>query len=110
MLIEFNDGWQFVCHTELVNRWRFLDRFMNTPNIHRVHHSKDPALANKNYGSTFMIWDRLFGTYHPGLDEVDAGVEGRDPGDGIVAIQFGGVMAYAKRDRPTGARQRIRGR
>ena len=94
ILIEFNDGWQFVCHTKLVNRFRFLDRFMNTPNIHRVHHSRDPELANKNYGSTLMLWDRLFGTYHPGLDEVDAGIEGRPATHNVLSIQFAGLVEY----------------
>ncbi|MEM9863335.1 MAG: sterol desaturase family protein [Myxococcota bacterium] len=97
LLIEINDGWQFVCHTDLVSRFKGLDRVFNTPNIHRVHHSRNPELSQKNYGSTFMIWDRLFGTYHPGLEEVDAGVEGRSPTNHPLRIQFDGLIAWWRR-------------
>ncbi|MGH6628756.1 MAG: sterol desaturase family protein, partial [Burkholderiales bacterium] len=34
-----------------------------TPDMHRVHHSKDPRETNSNYGFNLSIWDRLFGTY-----------------------------------------------
>ncbi len=90
ILVEINDGWQFLCHTRLVNRLPWLDRVVNTPNIHRVHHARDPRLADRNFGSTLMIWDRLFGTYHPGLEYVECGLEQGSPRT-IMAIQFGGL-------------------
>jgi len=34
-----------------------------TPDMHRVHHSKDIRETNSNYGFNLSIWDRLFGTY-----------------------------------------------
>lgn len=34
-----------------------------TPDMHRVHHSKDMRETNSNYGFNLSIWDRLFGTY-----------------------------------------------
>jgi sterol desaturase/sphingolipid hydroxylase (fatty acid hydroxylase superfamily) len=43
-----------------VVRW-----FVVTPDMHRVHHSIDPAETNTNFGFNFAIWDRLFGTYRP---------------------------------------------
>jgi sterol desaturase/sphingolipid hydroxylase (fatty acid hydroxylase superfamily) len=39
-------------------RWLFI-----TPDMHRTHHSQDPAETNSNYGGLFSIWDRLFGNY-----------------------------------------------
>ena len=36
---------------------------MVTPRYHHVHHSENPSHANVNFGVTFSIWDRLFGTY-----------------------------------------------
>ncbi|BCH27282.1 sterol desaturase family protein [Mesorhizobium sp. L-8-3] len=42
---------------------RFLRRFVVTPDMHRVHHSSDPAETDTNYGFNFPFWDRLFGTY-----------------------------------------------
>ena len=34
-----------------------------TPDMHRVHHSIDPAETNTNFGFNLPWWDRLFGTY-----------------------------------------------
>lgn len=53
-----------------------------TPVAHRLHHSSYQPETDSNYGNVFMVWDRLFGTYHHdpvrpnvpvrfGLDEVD---------------------------------------
>jgi hypothetical protein len=39
-------------------RWLFV-----TPNMHSLHHSSDRLETDSNYGTTFTIWDRLFGTY-----------------------------------------------
>lgn len=38
--------------------------------VHRIHHSTDPAHANRNFGAFTLIWDRIFGTaYFPSNDE-----------------------------------------
>lgn len=37
--------------------------FVTTPWLHRFHHSRDPKEA-KNFGSTIMLWDQVFGTWH----------------------------------------------
>jgi hypothetical protein len=34
-----------------------------TPSHHRVHHSTNDKYLDKNFGSTFIIWDRIFGTF-----------------------------------------------
>ncbi|WP_407920985.1 sterol desaturase family protein [Flavobacterium cellulosilyticum] len=34
-----------------------------TPSHHRVHHSCNKKYLDKNFGSIFIIWDRLFGTF-----------------------------------------------
>lgn len=44
---------------------RFLRLFMVTPDMHRVHHSIDPAETNTNFGFNLTWWDRLLGTYKP---------------------------------------------
>ena len=44
-----------------------LDRVLRwavvTPDMHRVHHSDNPAETNSNFGFNLPWWDRLFGTY-----------------------------------------------
>jgi sterol desaturase/sphingolipid hydroxylase (fatty acid hydroxylase superfamily) len=41
-----------------------------SPSDHRVHHAKNPIYIDRNYCNLFSIWDRLFGTYQPELDEI----------------------------------------
>ena len=41
----------------------------NTPSHHRVHHARNPRYLDKNYAGVLIIWDRLFGTFQPELDE-----------------------------------------
>jgi sterol desaturase/sphingolipid hydroxylase (fatty acid hydroxylase superfamily) len=44
-----------------------LDRVLRwlvvTPDMHRVHHSIEPAETNSNFGFNLPWWDRVFGTY-----------------------------------------------
>ncbi len=42
-----------------------LEKWINTPASHRVHHAINPRYLDKNFGGTFIVWDRLFGTYEP---------------------------------------------
>lgn len=42
---------------------RVLRLVLVTPDMHRVHHSVNPAETNSNYGFNLPWWDRLFNTY-----------------------------------------------
>ena len=42
---------------------RMLRVIFVTPRIHAVHHSAHQPETDSNYGTVFIIWDRLFGTY-----------------------------------------------
>jgi alkylglycerol monooxygenase len=55
--------YQFWIHTELIGRTGPLERLLNTPSHHRVHHAIDREYLDKNYGGIFIVWDRLFGTF-----------------------------------------------
>ena len=65
----FNTLYQFWIHTRLIGKMGPLEKWINTPSAHRVHHAVNPRYLDKNYGGTFMIWDRLFGTYEPETEE-----------------------------------------
>ena len=41
----------------------FWYRVLNTPELHRIHHSVDPAHHNANYCFVLPIWDVLFGSF-----------------------------------------------
>ncbi len=55
--------YQFWIHTELVGRIGPLEAVLNTPSHHRVHHAVNPQYLDRNYGGTFIFWDRLFGSF-----------------------------------------------
>ena len=67
--------YQFWIHTEYIKKLHPVIEFIfTTPSHHRVHHASDEHYLDKNYGSTFIIWDRMFGTFMP---------EGERPNYGI---------------------------
>lgn len=37
-------------------------RVLVTPDLHRIHHSIRREEASSNFGNSFVVWDRLFGT------------------------------------------------
>jgi sterol desaturase/sphingolipid hydroxylase (fatty acid hydroxylase superfamily) len=62
--------YQFWIHTEAIGRCpSWFEAVMNTPSHHRVHHATNPRYLDRNYAGVFIVWDRMFGTYTPELDE-----------------------------------------
>lgn len=60
----FNLLYQFWIHTESIKRLpKWFEAVMNTPSHHRVHHARNPKYIDKNHAGTFIIWDKLFGTF-----------------------------------------------
>jgi hypothetical protein len=84
--------YQFWPHTRHIGRLGFLDRWIQTPSNHRVHHACNGRYLNKNYVGVFLIWDRLFGTFEEEADDVPCvyGVDGEvDPWNPLWAnLQF----------------------
>ncbi|MEL7209292.1 MAG: sterol desaturase family protein [Actinomycetota bacterium] len=56
-------AYQFWIHTDTIGSMGRLDRILNTPSNHRVHHGSDPEYLDRNHGGILMVWDRMFGTY-----------------------------------------------
>jgi sterol desaturase/sphingolipid hydroxylase (fatty acid hydroxylase superfamily) len=66
---------QFWVHTEYIRKLpRFIEYIFATPSNHRVHHGSQAKYINKNYGATFIIWDRIFGTYQEENEKVVYGL------------------------------------
>lgn len=61
---------QFWYHTRQIGKMGFLEKIIVTPSHHRVHHAFNPEYIDRNYSSLFIIWDKLFGTFQPELEEV----------------------------------------
>ena len=51
-----------------------------SPNMHKIHHSRDQRFTDRNYTNIFSIWDRLGLTFIPSKYgcEIDYGLEGED--------------------------------
>ncbi|MGH8539227.1 MAG: sterol desaturase family protein [Stenotrophobium sp.] len=62
--------YQFWIHTETIGKLGVLEKFMNTPSHHRVHHGSNDLYIDRNYAGILIIWDKLFGTFQPELAEV----------------------------------------
>ena len=67
--------YQFWLHTELIKKLPApIEYIFTTPSHHRVHHATNEKYLDKNYGSTFIIWDRIFGTFYPEEETPDYGI------------------------------------
>ncbi|MEM8690832.1 MAG: sterol desaturase family protein [Pseudomonadota bacterium] len=56
-------AYQTWLHTELIGKLGLLERVLNTPSHHRVHHGSDEKYLDKNYGGILIVWDRIWGTF-----------------------------------------------
>ncbi len=63
IVAALNNLYQFWIHTELIGTLGPLEKVVNTPSLHRVHHAINPKYLDRNHGGTFMVWDHVFGTY-----------------------------------------------
>lgn len=61
-------------HTEHVGRIPVFERIFNTPSFHRVHHGMNRQYIDKNFAGMFVIWDYIFGTYEPEVEQVQYGL------------------------------------
>lgn len=67
--------YQFWIHTELIHKLpKPIEYIFTTPSHHRVHHARNQRYLDKNYGSTFIIWDRLFGTFQAEDEKPEYGI------------------------------------
>lgn len=79
---------------------RVLGRFLVTPGLHRVHHSRWTPETNSNFGAILPVWDWLFGTLrirrHPACIRV--GLDGYAPEEidslrGMLRTPFGASVS-----------------
>jgi sterol desaturase/sphingolipid hydroxylase (fatty acid hydroxylase superfamily) len=83
-----------------IRLWPALDRFLSlfwvTPNVHKMHHSRQVSETNSNYANLLTIYDRLLGTYTPaaratsvvyGLDDAERLADASYPQ--LLSLPFG---------------------
>jgi sterol desaturase/sphingolipid hydroxylase (fatty acid hydroxylase superfamily) len=62
--------YQYWIHTETIRRLPApIEAVFNTPSHHRVHHARNPRYLDHNYAGILIVWDRMFGSFQPELDE-----------------------------------------
>ena len=67
--------YQFWIHTEFIRKLpKPIEYIFVTPSHHRVHHAVNDHYIDKNYGSTLIIWDRMFGTFQPEGEQAIYGI------------------------------------
>lgn len=55
--------YQFLLHTQYIPRLGLMEKIMNTPVLHQVHHARNHKYLDRNHGGILIIWDKLFGTF-----------------------------------------------
>ena len=70
---------------------RLLRLLVVTPNMHKVHHSRNQRETDSNYSNIFSIWDRLFATYTSSINfgNLNYGLDGFDAKE---RQTFGGLL------------------
>jgi alkylglycerol monooxygenase len=76
IILKVSGLYDFLLHTEHIPKLGWLEKFLITPSQHRVHHGRNEIYIDKNYGSTFNIWDKMFGTFQEETEKVEYGIKG----------------------------------
>ncbi|RHX86222.1 sterol desaturase family protein [Leptospira stimsonii] len=62
--------YQFWIHTKAIDKLpRWFEAIFNTPSHHRVHHGINPKYIDKNHAGILILFDKLFGTFEPEVEE-----------------------------------------
>jgi alkylglycerol monooxygenase len=70
--------YQFWIHTKAIDKMPVWFEFIfNTPSHHRVHHGSNPEYIDKNHAATFILWDRIFGTFQAEVAKPSYGITTR---------------------------------
>jgi alkylglycerol monooxygenase len=76
IILKVSGLYDFLLHTEYIPKLGWIEKILITPSQHRVHHGRNDIYLDKNYGSTFVIWDKMFGTYQEETEKVEYGIKG----------------------------------
>lgn len=103
--------YQFFLHSAFDVRLGVLEHVLNTPAHHRVHHASNASCLDRNYGSTLIVFDKLFGTFAeaPKSEPLRYGLKGREPSLNPFWIALGEwVHLWSDVRQARGLRQRLR--
>jgi len=79
-----------------IRLWAPLDRVLSlvwvTPNVHKIHHSREVSETNSNYANLLTIYDRMLGTYTP-ADRAPSVVYGLEGANRTKIASFRGLLS-----------------
>lgn len=67
---SFHYAIQFLNHCGSAGTLGILEKIFVTPRHHRLHHRAEETYFGRNFGGTFLCWDKLFGTFAVADDQV----------------------------------------
>jgi sterol desaturase/sphingolipid hydroxylase (fatty acid hydroxylase superfamily) len=89
--------YQFFVHTEAVRRLpAWFEYVFVTPSHHRVHHGRNPAYIDKNYGGVLILFDRWLGTFAQEVEPVDYGIVHQVDSQNILTLNFTEMRALGR--------------
>lgn len=79
-------------------RYGPLERILQTPAHHRVHHARNPRYLDTNYNSITLLWDVLFGTRQALRDDepVEYGITREVDTGSFWDVHFGEFVGLAR--------------
>ena len=84
-----------------IRLWSPIDRVLSlvwvTPNVHKIHHSRELSETNSNYGNVLSLYDRLLGTFTP-VERASSLSYGLNDVDPARAASFPALLAMPFRD------------
>ncbi len=54
-------------HSHIPLSFGRFEKWFVSPAQHQIHHSSDPVHFNKNFGTCFALWDRVFNCWYQGV-------------------------------------------
>ena len=79
-------------HANLDYRLGPFRHLLGVAEMHRFHHKRDFEDAQVNFGEVFLIWDRLFGTFHDAPRSPGRGAVGLR--DNTIPVSYWGQLAW----------------
>ena len=93
----FNGMWGYYIHADLRTNMGPLKYVLVTPQNHRLHHTIEPSLIDRNFGERLTVWDWMFGTLHTDFDTYTAtGVKGWEMIEETSAAPFALLTAWLR--------------
>ena len=89
-------AYQTWLHTECIGKLGALERVLNTPSHHRVHHGRDEKYLDRNYGGILIVWDRMFGTFQAEEERPSYGLRRDFDSVNPLAVWFSEVPQYLR--------------